>query len=71
MDTGPPPFQEGEYIILTRPYDGFPAGSVGMITAIEDADPPRYYVHFGQSLPSGPIPQNRFAHLKRARTRGA
>jgi hypothetical protein len=67
MDTEIPPFQKGEYIILTRPYHGLPVGSVGMITAVEDTNPPRYHVHFGQSLPSGPIPQNHFARLKPAK----
>lgn len=63
MDTETPPFQMGEYIILTRPYHGLPAGSVGVITGIEATDPPRYQVFFGPSVPSGLIPQNRLAHL--------
>ena len=67
MPTEAPRFYTGEYIILTRPYHGLPEGSVGMITALEDTDPPRYHVYFGQSLPRGPIPQNRLAHLKSAK----
>jgi hypothetical protein len=69
MDTETPSFQMGEYIILTRPHHGLPAGSVGMITGIEDTDLPRYHVYFGPSLPSGPIPQNRLAHLTPAKPR--
>ena len=67
MATAIPPFQHGEYIILTRPYHGIPAGSVGVITAVEATAPPRYYAQFGQSMPLGPIPQNRLAHLKPAK----
>jgi hypothetical protein len=70
MSMEPSPFQEGEYIILTRPYDGIPEGSVGMVIAVEASDPPCYHVHFGWSLPNGPIPQDRLAPLKRVRTRG-
>ena len=64
MATAIPPFQHGEYIILARPYHGIPAGSVGVITAVEATTPPRYHVHFGDSLPSGPIPENRLVQLK-------
>jgi len=69
MDTATPPFQTGEYIILTGPYHGLPAGSVGMITGIDATDPPRYQVFFGPSVPSRPIPQNRLAHLTPAHPR--
>lgn len=70
MSTKPQPFQEGEYIILTQPYDGIPEGSVGMVIAVEASDPPYYHVHFGWFLPNGPIPQDSLAPLKRARTLG-
>jgi hypothetical protein len=69
MDTEIPCFQMGEYIILTRSHHGLPAGSVGMITGIEATDPPRYQVFFGPSVPSGPIPQKRLAHLTPAQPR--
>ena len=71
MDTDPPPFQEGDYIILTRPYHGLPLGSIGMSTAVEATDPPRSLVHFGPSLPSGPIPQYRLAYRKPAKPQDA
>ena len=71
MDTAIAPFQNGEYIILTRPYHGFPAGSVGVITAVEATAPPRYSVQFGQSMPRGPIPQKGLSHLTPAKPRDA
>ena len=71
MDTEPRPFQEGEYIILTRPYLGLPRLSVGVITQRYSTNPPLYLIHFGVDLPVGPFPQDRLAPLKRARMRGA
>jgi hypothetical protein len=43
----------------TRWILGIPFRKVSISSFIEDTDPPRYYVHFGQSLPSGPIPPDR------------
>jgi hypothetical protein len=59
-------FQAGEYIILIHAYHDVPVGSVGVITAVEETTPPRYRVHFGDSIPSGLIPENRLAQLKQA-----
>ena len=55
MATAIPPFQHGEYIILTRPYHGIPAGSVGVITAVEATAPllcPVWTVHAARPHPT-------------------
>ena len=55
MATAIAPFQHGEYIILTRPYHGFPAGSVGAITAVEATAPllcPVWTVHAARPHPT-------------------
>lgn len=53
----------GEYIVLTRPYLGLPAGSVGMITKRHSTRTPRYLVYFGESLPVGPFPETALIRL--------
>jgi hypothetical protein len=69
MDTEPLPYQTDEYVILIRPYRDFPAGSVGVVAAIEASTPPGYHIQFGPALRRGPIPQDRLAPLKPARRR--
>jgi hypothetical protein len=63
MDSRIPLFHVGDYIILTHPYRGIPAGSAGKITAMASLHPPLYRVHFGDSMSAEAIPQNRLTHL--------
>ena len=63
MDSRIPLFRVGDYIILTHPYRGIPAGSAGKITAMASLHPPLYRVHFGDSMSAEAIPQNRLTHL--------
>jgi len=69
MSTEPSPFQEGEYIILTRHYRDIPEGSVGTIAEIYMTQPPCYRVFFGAEISRGPISENYLARL-RARAAG-
>lgn len=71
MAAEPPRFQTGEYVILTRPYLGVPALSVGIITTIHSTDPPHYLIDFGPSIPSGPFPETALSRLPSPRTRRA
>jgi hypothetical protein len=66
MDTEPPRFRVGEYIILTQPCLGLPAQSVGVITRLYSTDPPHYLIHFGVALPDGPFPQTMLSRLRSA-----
>jgi hypothetical protein len=63
MDSRTPLFRVGDYIILTHPYRGIPAGSAGKITAMASMTPPLYRVHFGDAVSAEAIPQNRLTHL--------
>jgi hypothetical protein len=66
MATEHPRFQEGEYVMLTRPYLGLPARSVGVITALYSTHPPCYLVYFGEALPIGPFPEAALIRLRSA-----
>ena len=68
MDTEPPRFRVGEYIILTQPCLGVPAQSVGVITRLYCTDPTHYLIYFGVSLPDGPFPQTMLSCLQSAHT---
>jgi hypothetical protein len=63
MDSRTPLFRVGDYIILTHPYRGIPAGSAGKITALASMAPLLYRVHFGDAVSADAIPQNRLTHL--------
>jgi hypothetical protein len=63
MDSRTPLFRVGDYIILTHPYRGIPAGSTGKITALASMTPPSYRVHFGDAVSAEAIPQNRLTQL--------
>jgi hypothetical protein len=52
-----PRFQVGEYVMLTQPYLGLPAGSVGLVTKCHSGPTCRYKIYFSESLPSGPFPE--------------
>jgi hypothetical protein len=63
MATEQPRFQVGEYVMLTQPYLGLPAGSVGMVTEYRSRPPCRYKIFFSESLPSGPFPETALIRL--------
>ena len=63
MDSTIPLFRVGNYIILTHPYRGIPAGSAGKITAMASLHPPLYRVYFGDAVSADAIPQNRLTYL--------
>lgn len=63
MDSRTPLFRVGDYIVLTHPYRGIPAGSAGKITSMASMTPPLYRVHFGDAVSAEAIPQNRLTHL--------
>ena len=71
MASAHPHFQAGEYVILTRPYLGLPAGSVGRITECHSTPMPTpcYLVYFGESLPIGPFPEAALIRLGSAGAR--
>jgi hypothetical protein len=66
MATAHPRLRPGEYIVLTQPYLGLPAGSVGMITKRNRTHPPCYLVYFGEALPIGPFPETALIRLRSA-----
>jgi hypothetical protein len=68
MATEPPHFQAGEYVMLTRPYLGLPARSVGVISELSCTHPRCYLVYFGESLPVGPFPEAALFRLRSAHT---
>jgi hypothetical protein len=61
-----PRLRPGEYIVLTQPYLGLPAGSVGMIIEYDSMPTHRYLVYFGVSLPLGPFPETALTRLRSA-----
>ena len=64
MATKPARFQTGEYVILTPPYLGLPAQSVGVITRRYSPNAPLYLIYFGVSLPVGPFPAAALSRLR-------
>ena len=64
-----PRFQVGEYVMLTQPYLGLPAGSVGRIIEHQSTPTHRYLIYFGVSLPIGPFPETALIRLGSAGAR--
>jgi hypothetical protein len=62
-------FHVDEYVVLTQPYRGIPAGSVGAIVTISFTRPARYCVSFGPSLVRSRIPEDHLTSLRTLRHR--